>query len=130
LLKQVRRLFATLLVFGQPLDTLSLLKTHLGAMSDDWCNDQDRYCKAILSIEEYMSSSDKHLTDFFNIEELNEFGYPNIVDVGGDANDNIDFDNQNIAFLEEDVSKLNEEQYIVFNKGCHFRRLCTNSCPK
>ncbi|XP_024368015.2 uncharacterized protein [Physcomitrium patens] len=113
--KQVRRLFATLLVFGQPLDPLSLLKTHLDAMSDDWHNDQNRYCKAILSIEEYLSSSDKHLTDFFNIEELNEFGYSNIVDVGGDSNDNIDFDNQNITFLEEDVGRLNEEQYIVFN---------------
>nr|PNR35899.1 hypothetical protein PHYPA_021749 [Physcomitrium patens] len=113
--KQVRRLFATLLVFGQTLDPLSLLKTHLDAMSDDWRNDQNCYCKAIFSIEEYLSSSDKHLTDFFNIEELNEFGYSNIVDVGGDSNDNIDFDNQNITFLEEDVGRLNEEQYIVFN---------------
>jgi hypothetical protein len=113
--KQIRRLFATLLVFGQPLDPLSLLKTHIDAMSDDWRNDQNRYCKAILSIEEYLSSSGKHLTDFFNIEELNEFGYPNIVDVGGDANDNNDFDNQNITFLEEDVGRLNEEQNIVFN---------------
>ncbi|XP_024392361.1 uncharacterized protein [Physcomitrium patens] len=113
--KQVRRLFATLLVFGQPLDPLSLLKTHLDAMSDDWRNDQNRYCKVILSIEEYLSSSDKHLTDFFNIEELNEFGYSNIIDVGGDSDDNIDFDNQNITFLEEDVGRLNEEQYIVFN---------------
>jgi len=78
-------------------------------MSDDWRNDQNRCYKAILSIEEYLSLSDKHLTDFFNIEELNEFGYPNIVDVGGDANDNIDIGNQNITFLEEDVSRLNEE---------------------
>jgi hypothetical protein len=84
-------------------------------MSDDWRNDQNRYCKAILSIEEYLSSSDKRLTDFFNIEELNEFGYPNIVDVGCDANDNIDVDNQNIPFLEEDVDRLNEEQSIVFD---------------
>nr|PNR35485.1 hypothetical protein PHYPA_023385 [Physcomitrium patens] len=113
--KQVRRLFATLLVFGKLLDPLSLLKTHLDAMSDDWRNDQNCYCKAILSIEEYLSSSNKHLTDFFNIEELNEFGYSNIVDIGGDSNDNIDFDNQNITFLEEDVGRLNEEQYIVFN---------------
>ena len=113
--KQIRRLFATLLVFGQPLDPLSLLKTHLDAMSDDWRNDQNRYCKAILSIEEYLSSSNKRLTDFFNIEELNEFGYPNIVDVGCDANDNIDVDNQNIPFLEEDVDRLNEEQSIVFD---------------
>ncbi|XP_073389622.1 uncharacterized protein [Physcomitrium patens] len=80
--KQVWRLFATLLVFGQLLDPLSLLKTHLDAMSDDWRNNQNRYYKAILSIEEYLSSSNKHLTDFFNIEELNEFGYSNIVDVG------------------------------------------------
>ena len=43
------------------------------------------------------------------------FGYPNIVDVGGDANDNIDFNNQNITFLEEDVGRLNKEQYIIFN---------------
>jgi len=107
--KQVRQLFATLLVFGQPLNPLSLLKTHLDAMFDDWCNYQDCYCKAILFMKEYLSSLDKHLTNFFNIKELNEFGYSNIVDVGSDANDNIDFDNQNIAFLEEDISKLNEK---------------------
>ena len=96
--KQIRRLFATLLVFGQPLGPLSLLKSHLDAMSDDWCNDPNCYCKAILSIEEYLSSSYKRLTDFFNIEELNEFGYPNIVDVGDDADDNIDCDNQTLLF--------------------------------
>ena len=96
--KQFRRLFATLLVFGQPLDTLCLMKTHLDAMSDDWRNDQNHYCKAILSIEEYLSSSNKRITDFFNIKELNEFGYSNIIDVDCDANDNIDFDNQNITF--------------------------------
>ena len=66
-------------------------------------------------IEEYLSSTNKHLIDFFNIKELNEFGYPNIVDVGGNANDNIDIDNQNISFLEKDVGRLNEEQHIVFN---------------
>ena len=55
--KQIRRLFATLLVFGQPLDPLNLLRTYLDAMSDDWRNDQNHYCKAILSIEEYLSSS-------------------------------------------------------------------------
>ena len=38
--KQFRQLFATFFVFGQPLDPLSLLKTHLDAMSDDWRNDQ------------------------------------------------------------------------------------------
>jgi hypothetical protein len=54
--KQVWRLFATLLVFGQSLDHLSLLKTHLDAMFDAWRNDQDCYYKGILSIEEYLSS--------------------------------------------------------------------------
>ena len=102
-------------MFGQLLDPLSLLRTHLDAMSHDWRNDQNCSCKAILSIEEYLSSSDKRLTDFFNIEELNEFGYSNIVDDGCEANDDIDFDNQNIPFLEEDVDRLNEEQSIVFD---------------
>ena len=102
-------------MFGQPLDSLRLLKSHLDAMSDDWHNDQNRYRKAILSIEEYLSSSNKHLTDFFDIEDLNEFGYSNIIDVGNDVDNNIDCDNQNITFLKEDVRRLNEEQHIVFN---------------
>ena len=46
---------------------------------------------------------------------MNDFGYPNIVDVGCVVNDNIDVDNQNIRFLEEDVDRLNEEQSIVFD---------------
>ena len=49
------------------------------------------------------------------MEELNEFGYPNVVDVGSNANDNIDSDNRYITFLEKDVGRLNEEQYIVLN---------------
>ena len=41
--------------------------------------------------------------------------YPIIVDVGCDANDNIDLNNQIMPFLEEDVCRLNKEQSIVFN---------------
>ena len=36
LCRQIRRLFATLLVFGQPLDPLDLLRKHLDVMFDDW----------------------------------------------------------------------------------------------
>jgi len=113
--RQIRQLFVMLLVFGQPLDPLGLLRRHLDAMSDDWRNDQNRYSKAILSIDEHLSSSDKRIVDFFDIQDLNEFGYSNIVDVGSDANDNNELDNSNINFIEEDLDKLNNEQRIVFN---------------
>ena len=86
--RQIRRLFATFLVFGQPLDLLDLLRKHLDVMSDDWRNDQNRYSKAILSINEHLSSLDKCITDYINIQDLNEFGYPSVIDVGSDANDN------------------------------------------
>ena len=115
--RQIRRLFATLLVFGQPLDPLDLLRKHLDVMSDDWRVDENRYSKAILSINEHLSSLDKCITDFFDIQDLNEFGYPNVVDVGSDANDNNsnNLDNSIISFTEEDVNRLNSEQRIVFN---------------
>ena len=74
--KQIRRLFATLLVFGQPLDPLGLLRRHIDAMSDDLRNHQNRYSKVILSINEHLSFNDKRLEDFFDIQDLNEFGYP------------------------------------------------------
>ena len=52
---------------------------------------------------------------FFDIQGLNEFGYPSVVDVGSDANDNNNLDNSNISFTEEDVNRLNTQQHIVFN---------------
>ena len=72
--------------------------------------------KTILSINEHLSSLDKCITNFINIQDLNEFGYPSVVDVGSDANDNNNnLDNLNIIFTEEDVKRLNTEQRIVFN---------------
>ena len=63
-----------------------------------------------------MSFLDKCITDFFDIQDLNEFGYPSVVDVGNDANDNNNnLDNSNISFTEEDVNRLNTEQCIIFN---------------
>ena len=63
-----------------------------------------------------MSSLDKCTTDFIDIQHLNEFGYPSVVDVGSDANGNKNnLDNSNISFMEEDVNRLNTEQRIVFN---------------
>jgi len=102
-------------MFGQPQDPISLVRRHLDAMSDDWCNDQNHYCKAILCIEEYLSSSDKHLVDFFNIDHLHEFGYTNNTNLTIDVDDNNNLDNANIIFVEEDVDRLNEEHSIVFN---------------
>ena len=103
-------------MFGQPLDPLDLLRNHLNVMSDDWRNDEIRYSKAILSINEHLSSLNKCITDFINIQDLNDFGYPSVVDVGSDANDNNNnLDNSNISFTEEDVNRLNTEQRIVFN---------------
>ena len=102
-----------LLGFGQPLDLLDLLRKYFDVMSDDWRNDQNRYSKVILSIDKHLSSLDKCITDFFDIQNLNEFGYPSIVDVGSDANNNNNLDNSNINFTEEDVNRLNTEQRIV-----------------
>ena len=71
-------------------------------MFDDWRNDQNRYSKAILSINEHLSSLDKCITHFIDIQHLNEFGYPSVVDVGSDANDdNNNLNNSNISFTEE-----------------------------
>ena len=71
--RQIQRLIATLLVFGQPLHLLDLLKKHLDVRSDDWRNDENRYSKAILSINEHLSSLNKCITDFVNIPDLDEF---------------------------------------------------------
>ena len=46
-------------MFGQPLNPLDLLRRHLDAMSDDWRNDENRYSKVILSIDEHLSSLNK-----------------------------------------------------------------------
>jgi len=62
--RQIQRLFASLFVFEQLLDSLDLSKRHLAAMFDDWCNDQNRYSKVILSIDEHLSSSNKRIIDF------------------------------------------------------------------
>ena len=59
-----------LLVFGQPLDPLDLLRKHLDVMSVDWRNDKNHYSKVILSINEHLSSLDKCITDFINIQDL------------------------------------------------------------
>jgi hypothetical protein len=81
-------LFATLLVFGQPLDPLDWIRKHLDVKSGDWYNNQNHYNKAILSINEHLLSLDNNITDFFDIQDLNEFGYLSIIDVDSDANDN------------------------------------------
>ena len=47
---------------------------------------------------------------------MNEFGYPSVIDVGSDVNDNNNnFNNSKISFTEEDFNRLNIEQRIVFN---------------
>jgi len=70
-----------LLVLGKQLDPLGLLRRHLDAMFDNWSNDQNRYSTTILSIDEHLPSSNKRIVNFFDIQDLNEFGYSNIVDV-------------------------------------------------
>ena len=63
-----------------------------------------------------MSFLDKCITDFIDILNLNEFGYPSVVNIGSDANDNNNnLYNSNMSSTEKDVNRLNTEQRIVFN---------------
>ena len=103
-------------MFGQPLDPLDLLRKYLDVMSDDWRNDENRYSIAILSINEHLSSLDKCITDFINIQDLNEFGYPSIVDVGSGANDNNNnLDNSNISFFGEECQLIKHKTTHCFH---------------
>jgi len=102
-------LFATLFVFGQLLDPFGLLGRHLDVIFDDCRIDQNHYSKTILSIDEHLSSSNKYIVDFFDIQDMNKFSYSNIADVSSDVNDNKDLDNSSINFTKEVVGGLNKE---------------------
>jgi len=102
--RQIRQLFAMLLVFNrQPLDPLGLLKRPLTL-----CLMIGAMIKTTMSIDKHLQFLDVRIVDFVDIQDLNEFGYSNVVDVGSNANDKNDLDNSNINFIEEDVGKLND----------------------
>src|SRR5688500_13066982 len=75
---QIRSLFATILVFGQPLEPLCLLQKFISDMSKNWShlNKQTRMCKCISAIDEQLRQFNKSITDLCTLASLSqEFGY-------------------------------------------------------
>ncbi|XXQ35703.1 ATP-dependent DNA helicase [Plasmodiophora brassicae] len=118
--RQMRWLFATLLVFGHPLDPLGLLRRHLDNMSEDrrHLDPLVRSSTAIADIGRNLETLGKNLMGFFNTAALQEFGYPEFMGgAGGDAHgEQHDDDAGDEPFDPQEVDNMNQDQRAALDR--------------